>query len=118
MESFNAYRAHYRGSPTLENVVEFIIFNPQFPKSLMYSINNLLDEFKHLPKAKETLTSYEEKMLDARLLLESTDVNALLNIKEEEGVYVTLNEVLSQLSDLFLECSNEFSHTYFAHYDE
>ena len=57
-------------------------------------------------------------MLEARLLLESMDVKSLINIKEEEGVYVELDEMLSQLSDLFLECSNEFSNTYFAHYDE
>ena len=52
MESFNAYRAHYRSSLTLENVVDFFIFNPQFPKSLMYIIDTLLKEFKLLPKAK------------------------------------------------------------------
>ena len=118
IESFNAYRAHYRSSLTLENVVEFLIFNPQFPKSLMYIIDSLLKEFKLLPKAKGTLTSYEEKMLDARSLLESVELKSILEIKEEEGVYVELDEMLSQLSDLFLECSNEFSNTYFAHYDE
>ncbi|MEN8727706.1 MAG: circularly permuted type 2 ATP-grasp protein, partial [Sulfurovum sp.] len=118
IESFNAYRAHYRSSLTLENVVEFLIFNPQFPKSLMYIIDSLLNEFKLLPKAKGTLTSYEEKMMDARLLLESMELKSILEIKEEEGVYVEFDEMLSQLSDLFLECSNEFSNTYFAHYDE
>ncbi|MCW8820717.1 MAG: circularly permuted type 2 ATP-grasp protein [Sulfurovum sp.] len=118
IESFNAYRAHYRSSLTLENVVDFLIFNPQFPKSLMYIIDTLLTEFKLLPKAKKTLTTYEETMLDARLLLKSMDVRSLMKIKEEEGVYVELDEMLSQLSDLFLECSNEFSNTYFSHYDE
>ena len=118
IESFNAYRAHYRSSLTLENVVDFLIFNPQFPKSLMYIIDNLLTEFKLLPKAKNTLTTYEETMLEARLLLRSMDAKSLMKIKEEEGVYVELDEMLSQLSDLFLECSNEFSNTYFSHYDE
>lgn len=118
IESFNAYRAHYRSSLTLENVVDFLIFNPQFPKSLMYIIDTLLTEFKLLPKAKKTLTTYEETMLDARLLLKSMDVRSLMKIKKEEGVYVELDEMLSQLSDLFLECSNEFSNTYFSHYDE
>ncbi len=118
IESFNAYRAHYRSSLTLENVVDFLIFNPQFPKSLMYILDTLLTEFKLLPKAKDTLTTYEETMLEARLLLRSMDVKSLMKIKEEEGVYVELDEMLSQLSDLFLECSNEFSNTYFSHYDE
>jgi len=118
IESFNAYRAHYRSSPTLEHVVDFLIFNPQFPKSLMYIVDTLLKEFKLLPKAKATLTTYEETMLEARLLLTSMNMESLMKIKEEEGVYVKLDEMLSQLSDLFLDCSNEFSNTYFAHYDE
>ncbi len=84
IESFNAYRAHYRSSLTQKNVVEFLIFNPQFPKSLMYIIDNLLKEFKLLPKAKSTLTSYEERMIDARSLLDAVELNALLTIKEED----------------------------------
>lgn len=118
IESFNAYRAHYRSSLTLENVIDFLIFNPQFPKSLMYIISTLLKEFKLLPKAKKTLTSYEKMMINAQELIESTNVKSLMKTKEEEGIYVELDEMLSQLSDLFLECSNEFSNTYFAHYDE
>ena len=118
MESFNAYRAHYKSSLTLNNVIEFLIFNPQFPKSLTYIIDSLLKEFKLLPKAKETLTTYEEVMLEARTILESVDLDALLHIKEEEGVYMKLDTILSQLSDLFLKCSDTFSQTYFSHYDE
>jgi len=118
MESFNAYRAHYKSSLTLENVVEFLVFNSQFPKSLMYIIDHLLIEFKLLPKAKEILTSYEDKMLEARTLLQSIELEALINIKEQEGVYIKLDTLLAQLSDLFLACSNEFSNTYFSHNDE
>jgi uncharacterized circularly permuted ATP-grasp superfamily protein/uncharacterized alpha-E superfamily protein len=118
MESFNAYRAHYRSSLTLKNVVEFLIFNPQFPKSITYIIDHLLKEFRLLPRATTQLTSYEEVMLKARKLLESVSIDDLLEIKENEGVYMKLDEMLSELSDLFLECSNEFSNTYFAHNDE
>ncbi len=118
IESFNAYRAHYKSSLTLENVVDFLILNPQFPKSLTYMTESLLKEFKQLPKANKTLTSYEVTMLKVEELLASMDLQTLIQIKEEEGVYVELDKVLSLLSDLFLECSNEFSKTYFSHYDE
>ena len=116
--SFNAYRAHYKSSLTLENVEDFLILNPQFPKSLTYMTENLLKEFKQLPKAKKTYTSYEIAMLKSLELLTSMDLPALILIKEEEGVYVELDKKLSDLSDLFLECSNEFSNTYFSHNDE
>ncbi|CAA6811778.1 MAG: Protein containing domains DUF404, DUF407, DUF403 [uncultured Sulfurovum sp.] len=118
MESFNAYRAHYRSSLTLRNVVEFLVLNPQFPKSLTYIVDTLLKEFTLLPKVKETETSYEKLMLQARRILQRIDLDVLINIKEEEGVYMELDAVLSQLSDLFLECSNAFSNTYFSHHDE
>lgn len=118
MESFNAYRAHYRSSLNLENVIDFLILNKQFPKSLTYVANRLLKDFKLLPKAKVILTPYEEALMNVQKLLESIDLKSILQIKEEEGVYLGLDEVLAKLSDLFLKCSNEFSNTYFAHYDE
>lgn len=118
MESFNAYRAHYKSSLTSKNVVEFLIFNTQFPKSLTNIVNSLLKEFQLLPKTKETLTTYEEVMIEAQSILESIDFDALFDIKDNEGVYMKLDTILSHLSELFLKCSNTFSNTYFSHYEE
>lgn len=118
IESFNAYRAHYRSSLSLDTVLEFLILSKQFPKSITYIANNLLKEFKLLPKAKKALTSYEKAIIQAQLLLEAMNLKTLLDVKEEDTVYLELDNILSQLSDLFLECSNEFSNTYFSHYDE
>ncbi|MBU1658291.1 circularly permuted type 2 ATP-grasp protein [bacterium] len=118
MESLNAYRAHYKSSLTLENVVDFLILNTQFPKSLKYMTDELLKEFKLLPKAKNYLTTYEEPIVEALSLLKSINLQNDLQIKEEEGIYTELDKVLSNLADLYLECSNEFSNTYFSHYDE
>lgn len=117
-ESFNAYRAFYRSSVNLENVVDFLIINPQFPKSLAYMTAELLKEFKLLPKAKEELTSYEKPIAQAQKLLESIQLVNLLKIEKNEGIYVKLDAMLLKLSDLYLECSSEFSNTYFSHYDE
>ena len=118
MESFNAYRAHYRSSLNLENVVDFVLLNKQFPKSLAHITRKLLKEFKLLPKAKQNSTPYENALIKVQELLSSVELDKITTIKEEEGVYVELDELLAQLSDLFLECSNEFSNIYFAHYDE
>ncbi|MEA1919404.1 MAG: circularly permuted type 2 ATP-grasp protein [Campylobacterota bacterium] len=118
IESFNAYRAHYKSSLTLENVVDFLIFNTQFPKSLMYTTDHLLNEFKSLPKSQEMLTSYETPITQAQTLLESHSIESVLQSSDEEGVYTQLDAMLAELSDLYLECSNEFSNTYFSHYDE
>ncbi|MEN8302889.1 MAG: circularly permuted type 2 ATP-grasp protein [Campylobacterota bacterium] len=76
--SFNAYRAHYKSTLSLENVVDFLVFNTQFPKSLTYITNELLEEFKSLPKAKNSLSTYEEPIIKATELLSSQTVENLL----------------------------------------
>jgi len=118
MESFNAYRAHYKSSLNLENVIEFLILNKQFPKSLTYVAKKLLKDFKLLPKAKVVSTPYEDALIKVQQLLEFIDLKTITKITEQEGVYLELDKVLAKLSDLFLECSDEFSNTYFSHYDE
>jgi len=117
-ESFNAFRAYYKSSLTLENVISFLIFHPQFPKSLNHMIEELLDGFEELPKAKEYVTSYEQPMIEAQELLKSVNLKSLLETEEVDGVYVGLDALLKELSKLFIKCSDEFSHTYFSHYDE
>ncbi len=116
--SFNAYRAHYKSSLTLENMVDFLILNTQFPKSLTYITDELLKEFQSLPKAKESLSTYEEPISKAQTLLKTANIENLLLTSDEDGIYSNLDEILTSLSELYLECSNEFSNTYFSHYDE
>jgi uncharacterized alpha-E superfamily protein len=117
-ESFNAYRAYYKSSLTLENIINFLIFHPQFPKSLLSIIRDILEDFKELPKAKEYASTYEKPMLEAQKLLLEIEIATLLQTEETDGVYEELDLFLEQLSKLFLETSDAFSHTYFSHYDE
>ncbi|MEA3371416.1 MAG: circularly permuted type 2 ATP-grasp protein [Campylobacterota bacterium] len=116
--SFNAYRAHYKSAINLENVVSFLIFDKQFPKSLRYITEQLLKEFKSLPKAQSCTSSYEEPITEALGLLSSATVEDLLSISDTDGVYGKLDSVLATISNLYLECSDKFSNTYFSHYDE
>jgi len=118
MESFNAYRSHYKSSLNLENVIDFLLLNKQFPKSLAYVTDKLLNDFKLLPKSQIISTPYKKVLIEAQELLKTVDVKSITKIKEDEGVYVELDTILLKLSDLFLACSNEFSNKYFAHYDE
>lgn len=118
MESFNAYRAHYKSALSLDNVLDFLLLNTQFPKSLQYIADKLVSEFRLLPKAKVIVTSYEKSMINVQALLASTDMKTMLTASEEDGVYHKLDEFFAQLSELFLECSDKFSHTYFSHYED
>jgi len=116
--SFNAYRAHYKSALNLENVVNFLIFDKQFPKSLTYITEELLKEFKSLPKAQSCSSSYEKPIEEVLELLSSKTGENLLYISDSDGVYGKLDEMLAKISELYLECSDRFSHTYFSHYDE
>jgi uncharacterized alpha-E superfamily protein len=102
----------------LENVIEFLILNKQFPKSLSYITEELLQELRLLPKSKDELTSYEKPMAEANELLTSINIESIMQINEGEVIYFEFDKILSQLSQLYIECSNEFSKTYFSHYDE
>jgi len=116
--SFNAYRAHYKSALNLENIVNFLIFNRQFPKSLRYITEQLLKEFKSLPKAKSCISPYEEPIVEVLNLLSSKTVEDLLYVSDTDGVYGKLDEMLAKVSNLYLKCSDKFSNTYFSHYDE
>lgn len=118
IESFNAYRTKYKSSLLLRNVVEFLIFNKQFPKSLTYITEDLLHELKSLPKSKSELSSYENPILKASELLKSLEIDEMLHSREDDVIYFRFDEILSQLSQFYIECSNELSKTYFSHYGE
>lgn len=117
-ESFNAYRTQYKSSLMLENVVEFLLLNPHFPKSLTHIADELLHAFKTLPKAKKYLSSYEEAIFKAHALLRLSNLTTLMSLEADSSVYQELDTLLSDLSELFSHASTEFSKTYFSHYDE
>ena len=119
MEGLNAYRAHYKGPLQMENVLELLIFNKKFPKSLAYISAKLIREFKELPKAKESVASYEEPIYKAKAYIESKRLEELLRLDEKtNSVYEELDIIAATLSNYFIECSNEFTKTYFSHSDE
>lgn len=117
-ESYNAYRARYKSSMRQQNVVEFLLLEPQFPKSLTSISDALLGYFKELPKAKTTLSSYEEPIFRIYSMLRLTNVNALMGIDKDENIYTHLDTTLSKLFELFSSSAQELSQTYFSHYDE
>jgi len=117
-ESYNSYRAQYKSALRHKNVIEFLIFNTQFPKSLVSLANEILEEFKNLPKSKSQLSSYEEPIFEAYSLLRLTNPTSLLQTTKDEMIYGKFDQLLSQIFDLFGKCSQELSKTYFTHNDE
>lgn len=117
-ECFNVYRAQYRSALQLDNVLAFLFFNAQYPKSLVYQTRELLSQLKALPKSRTDLMACETPVFEALSRLEKESVESLVQAGESDGVYTALETMLSDISDLFMEASDEFTKTYFTHYDE
>lgn len=119
-ESYNAYRAHYKSTLKLENIVEFLLFTPKYPKSLISIIDELLRSLKELPNTSSTpyLDSFEEPIFKVYSMLKLTNAKRLLKIEEDEFVYLELDEFLSNISNLLAKTSEELTKTYFSHYNE
>lgn len=119
-ESYNSYRAYYKSSLDLENVLDFLIFNTKYPKSLIYIINQLLADLKELPKNIDNshLSSFEEPVFKVFSMITLTNTQKLLDTSEDEYIYKELDEFLSILSNLLTQTSEELTKTYFSHYNE
>lgn len=119
-ESYNAYRAHYKSTLELENVVEFLLFNSKYHKSLIYIIEELLKSLKELPNSSLSshLNNFEEPVFKVYSMLKLTNAKRLLKTKEKDFVYLTLDGFLAEISELLSETSEEITKTYFAHYNE
>ncbi|CAM3480704.1 circularly permuted type 2 ATP-grasp protein [Arcobacter aquimarinus] len=119
-ESYNSYRAYYKSSLDLKNVLDFLLFNRKYPKSLIYIITQLLEDLKELPNEENNsnLSNFEEPIFKVFSMLTLMNTNKLLEIKEDEYVYKELDGFLSTLSDLLSKTSEELTKTYFSHYNE
>ena len=120
-ESYNSYRAYYKSSLDLENVLDYLIFNTKYPKSLIYIISQMLKDFKDLPKLNSSsshLTSFEEPIFKAFSMIKLNCTTKLLETKDDEYIYNELDNFLSSLCDLLTQTSEELTKTYFSHNNE
>ncbi|HZF70754.1 circularly permuted type 2 ATP-grasp protein [Sulfuricurvum sp.] len=119
-ESLNAYRARYRTSYEIHNVIEFLLLDTHFPKSLISEIEGLMKLFPQLPKFKNAiyLSRYEEPVFEAFSMMRLSKIDRLCSVQSDEYIRGELETLLSGLSTRLLLASGELSKTYFAHYDE
>lgn len=119
-ESLNAYRARYRTSYEMRNIIEFLLLDINFPKSLISEIEGLMNILPQLPKFKNTtyLSRYEEPIFEAFSTIRLSKIETLAALPENGYIRTELDTLLSTLSDRLLCASSELSKTYFAHYDE
>jgi uncharacterized alpha-E superfamily protein len=104
----------------MRNIIEFLILDINFPKSLISEIEGLMKILPQLPKFKNTtyLSRYEEPIFEAFSAIRLSKIETLAVLPENGYIRSELDALLSNLSDRLLSASSELSKTYFAHYDE
>ena len=119
-ESLNAYRAHYRSAMNMENVIEFLLLDIRYPKSLIFQLSRLQSLLRELPPSRRGIymSRCEEPLFLAFSKLRSCRAKPLATLKEGSFVRQELDMLLQEIAERLLESSNALSHTYFAHYDE
>lgn len=116
-ESLNIYRYSYNSYLSIENVVNLIILDKEYSRSLTCQIQRLKKDIDKLPTKNENteLTVCQENINVALSKIESFDVAELLEVNPKSNMRENMDTVLSDLSDLLHTTSLSISDTYFNH---
>ena len=95
-ESFDMFQRHYKNNATRRNILDFLIFNPSFPKALTYNLNYLQNNIQAIgfqeEKTKASLTFKIGKI--------ATQLQFLTIDEVEENAIEFMNKTLEKLFSL------------------
>ncbi|HVU98730.1 MAG TPA: circularly permuted type 2 ATP-grasp protein [Puia sp.] len=116
-ESLVNYRYKYRRPIDNRLVLDFLLFDPNNPRSLTYHLQRLRVHLKQLPndQAGYGLTEYERLILEADTLLKLSDKDSLAAVKDDEAKYGFLDDLLTRMYGLLVAIPAVISKTYFKH---
>lgn len=116
-ESLNIYRYSYKTYIKLENVIDLIILDLKYPRSLSYKLNRLNKDLALLPQSKITheLTDYEKYVFEAFSKIRLANSIELIKTEENSLVRNKLDNLLLEISELLNNTSLAVSNTYFSH---
>ena len=120
-ESLNIYRYSYRSYIRLEQVLDLVLLDLEYPRSLTYMLNRLNKDIARLPHstADHRLTNYQKSVFEAFSRLRLADSSRLAKTNSEEDfVRQDLEDLLEGLSDLLFDTSQVITNTYFNHTDK
>lgn len=115
-ESLNIYRYSYRSFLSLENVLNLILFDKEYARSLTYQIKRLKKDIDLLPvRNSDDLTACKRTIFEALKKIEDVQLAELTAVDQNTKMRLKLEELLSELSDLLHATSLAISDTYFNH---
>ncbi|MFI1743761.1 circularly permuted type 2 ATP-grasp protein [Thalassobellus sediminis] len=116
-ESLNIYRYSYRSYLNIENVINLILLDKEYAKSLTYQIRRIQKDIDRLPNSEnsESVSICKKHISEAYTKIQNLDINALLELNDDKTLRQNLDDTLAELSDLLHETSLAVSDTYFNH---
>ncbi|CDF80765.1 conserved hypothetical protein (DUF404, DUF403, DUF407) [Formosa agariphila KMM 3901] len=117
-ESLNIYRYSYRSHLSTGNVLELILLNEEFPKSLTYQLKRIQKDVDKLPHSENigAVTACQKFISEANSKIRNLNLDFLLELSADDTIIrENLDDSLTELSDLLHEMSLSLSDTYFNH---
>lgn len=116
-QSTVTYRYTFRDHLQLSLVLELLMLDMSYPKSLAYLIDKIRQHVSALPKQgkTQTLSEPERLMLEAHTLLSLSNGLVLSKFEHFGKEYANLNKLLFRLNELLLETHTVISKVYFKH---
>ncbi|MDO6604044.1 circularly permuted type 2 ATP-grasp protein [Arenibacter palladensis] len=120
-ESLNIYRYSYRSHIQLEHLLDLVVLDLEYPRSLTFMLNRIQKDIARLPHSRKdnNLSNYQKYVFDAFSKLRLAESSNLVKTKSETDYFrEELDELLENLSELLYRTSQSISSTYFNHTDK
>ncbi len=115
-ESLKLYVHTYRTNMNAENVIELILKDKKYFKSLAYMLKRIWKDISNLPHANlSELYDYERYILEAIECLNTSNNFDLVSFPENKFTREHLDNLLEKLSDLLFSTSQSITNRYFNH---
>ena len=117
-ESLNIYRYSYRSFIRVEPVINLLLMDLKYPRSLAFLLGRLQKDISRLPHSQKSdaLTKYEKNVFEAFAKLRLANSESLSLVKKEDSlIREDLDKLLEELSELLFQTSQSISNTYFNH---
>ena len=117
-ESLNIYRYSYRSYIQVEHVIDLILLDLEYPRSLTFMLNRIQKDISKLPHSNNDnhLSDYQKFVFEAFSKLRLSNSDGLVKTKSAKNMLrEDLDDLFGELSDLLYKTSQSISNTYFDH---
>lgn len=116
-ESLNIYRYSYRSYLSIENVINLMVLDKKYARSLTYQLTRIQKDINQLPHSQTNgeLSECQAVIAEANTIIQGLNTDMLIALNEDNTLRENLEDALSKLSDLLHKTSLSISDTYFNH---